>query len=44
MRDPVFTETMQISVVVRDLDATMRTYVHEYGIGTGRSTTSTRTL
>ena len=33
MRDPVFTETMQISVVVRDLDATMRTYVHEYGIG-----------
>ena len=33
MRDPVFTETMQISVVVRDLEATMRAYVHEYGIG-----------
>jgi len=33
MREPVFTETLQISVVVRDLDATMRTYVHEYGIG-----------
>ena len=33
MREPVFTETMQIALVVRDLDATMRTYVHEYGIG-----------
>jgi methylmalonyl-CoA/ethylmalonyl-CoA epimerase len=33
MREPVFTETLQISVVVRDLDATMRTYVDEYGIG-----------
>jgi methylmalonyl-CoA/ethylmalonyl-CoA epimerase len=33
MREPVFTETMQISIVVRDLDATMRTYVDEYGIG-----------
>ena len=33
MRDPVFTETLQISLVVRDLDATMRTYVEEYGIG-----------
>ena len=33
MREPVFTETLQISLVVRDLEATMRTYVHEYGIG-----------
>ena len=32
MREPVFTETMQISIVVRDLDATMRAYVDEYGI------------
>jgi catechol 2,3-dioxygenase-like lactoylglutathione lyase family enzyme len=30
---PVFTETIQIAVVVRDLDAAMRTYVHDYGIG-----------
>ena len=33
MRAPVFTETLQISVVVRDLEKAMRTYVHEYGIG-----------
>ena len=33
VREPVFTETMQISIVVRDLDATMKTYVEEYGIG-----------
>lgn len=33
MREPVFTETLQISMVVRDLEATMRTYVEEYGIG-----------
>ena len=33
MREPVFTETLQISLVVRDLEATVRTYVHEYGIG-----------
>jgi methylmalonyl-CoA/ethylmalonyl-CoA epimerase len=33
MRDPVFTQTMQIGIVVRDLDATMRRYVDEYGIG-----------
>jgi hypothetical protein len=33
MRDPVFNETLQIALVVRDLDASMRTYVHEYGIG-----------
>ena len=33
MREPVFTETMQVALVVRDIEATMRTYVHEYGIG-----------
>ncbi|MGZ4335319.1 MAG: VOC family protein [Gaiellaceae bacterium] len=33
MRDPLFTETMQISIVVCDLEKTMRTYVEEYGIG-----------
>ena len=33
MREPVFTETMQVALVVRDLEAALRTYVHEYGIG-----------
>jgi hypothetical protein len=33
VREPLFTETLQVSVIVRDLDAAMRTYVHEYGIG-----------
>jgi methylmalonyl-CoA/ethylmalonyl-CoA epimerase len=33
MRDPVFTETLQVALVVRDLDASLKTYVHEYGIG-----------
>jgi methylmalonyl-CoA/ethylmalonyl-CoA epimerase len=33
VREPLFTDTLQISVVVRDLDAAMRTYVHDYGIG-----------
>src|SRR4051812_12985294 len=32
-REPVFTETMQIGIVVRDLDATIKHYVDEYGIG-----------
>jgi methylmalonyl-CoA/ethylmalonyl-CoA epimerase len=32
-REPVFTETMQIGIVVRDLDATIQKYVDEYGIG-----------
>ena len=32
-REAVFTETMQIGIVVRDLDATLRRYVDEYGIG-----------
>ncbi|MGA7523896.1 MAG: VOC family protein [Acidobacteriaceae bacterium] len=33
MRDATFTQTMQIGIVVRDLNATMRRYVDEYGIG-----------
>ena len=32
-REPVFTEMMQIGIVVRDLDATINEYVDEYGIG-----------
>ena len=32
-RKPVFTETMQIGIGVRDLDATVRRYVDDYGIG-----------
>ncbi len=32
-RDAVFTETMQIVIVVRDLDATLRRYVNDFGIG-----------
>jgi methylmalonyl-CoA/ethylmalonyl-CoA epimerase len=32
-RRPVFTETMQIGIVVRDLDAALRSYVEDYGIG-----------
>ena len=32
MPEPVFTDTMQIGIVVRDLDATIRHY-EAYGIG-----------
>ncbi len=32
-RGASFTETMQIGIVVRDLDAAMRRYVDDYGIG-----------
>ena len=32
-RDAVFTGTMQIGIVVRDLEATLRRYVDDYGIG-----------
>jgi hypothetical protein len=31
--EPMFIETLQIALVVHDLDARMRAYVHEYGIG-----------
>ena len=33
MREPVFTETLQIALVVPDLEAAMETYVSDYGIG-----------
>ncbi len=33
MLHPLFTQTMQIGIVLRDLDATMRKYVDDYGIG-----------
>jgi len=33
MREPLFTETLQVALIVRDLDAAMRTYFDEYGIG-----------
>lgn len=33
MDKPVFTKTMQIGIVVRDLDATVRRYAEDYGIG-----------
>jgi methylmalonyl-CoA/ethylmalonyl-CoA epimerase len=33
MREPSFTETLQIGIVVRDLEAAMRSYVDEHGIG-----------
>jgi methylmalonyl-CoA/ethylmalonyl-CoA epimerase len=31
--NPAFTETLQIGIVVRDLDATLRTFVDDFGIG-----------
>ena len=33
MREAVFNETLQLGIVVRDLEATMRRYVDDYGIG-----------
>jgi methylmalonyl-CoA/ethylmalonyl-CoA epimerase len=33
MLDPAFNQTMQIGIVVRDLDATIRKYVDDYRIG-----------
>lgn len=33
MREPVFTETGQIGMVVRDLQATVKRYTDDYGIG-----------
>ena len=33
MRAPVFTDTLQVGFVVRDLEASMRTCVEQYGIG-----------
>ena len=36
MREPVFNETMQLGIVVRDLEATVRRYVDDYGISPWR--------
>jgi catechol 2,3-dioxygenase-like lactoylglutathione lyase family enzyme len=36
MPEPLFTDTTQIAIVVRDLDEALHTYVHEYGIGPWR--------
>jgi methylmalonyl-CoA/ethylmalonyl-CoA epimerase len=33
MREPVFEETLQLGIVVRDLEATVRRYEDDYGIG-----------
>jgi Glyoxalase/Bleomycin resistance protein/Dioxygenase superfamily len=33
MREPVPNETVQLGIVVRDLEATVRRYVDDYGIG-----------
>jgi hypothetical protein len=33
MQEPVFNETGQLGIVVRDLEATVRRYVDDYGIG-----------
>ena len=33
MREPLFNETVQLGIVVRDLEATVRRYENEYGIG-----------
>ena len=33
MREPLFTETLQICVVVLDLETSLKTYVEAYGIG-----------
>jgi methylmalonyl-CoA/ethylmalonyl-CoA epimerase len=33
MREPAFTETLQIGIVVRDLEAAMQRYVDDHGIG-----------
>jgi methylmalonyl-CoA/ethylmalonyl-CoA epimerase len=33
MREPVFNATVQLGIVVRDLEATVRMYEDDYGIG-----------
>jgi hypothetical protein len=33
MREPVFDEAVQLGIVVRDLEATVRRYVDDYSIG-----------
>jgi hypothetical protein len=31
--EPLFTETLQVAIVVRDLEESMRVFVEDYGIG-----------
>ena len=31
--EPIFTDALQVAVIVRDLDVAVRRYTHEYGIG-----------
>ena len=33
MREPVFADTVQVALVVRDLQSSLQTYVERYGIG-----------
>jgi len=33
MREPVFADTVQVALVVRDVRASMKTYVERYGVG-----------
>jgi hypothetical protein len=33
MTEPLFTETLQVAIVVADLEEAMRTFVEDYGIG-----------
>ena len=33
VRQPVFTDTMQIGMIVRDLDTTLERFIDDYGIG-----------
>lgn len=33
MTEPLFNDVLQVGIVVRDLDAAMKTYVEDYGIG-----------
>ncbi len=33
MGTPIFTDTLQVAVIVRDLDAAVRCYADEYGVG-----------
>jgi hypothetical protein len=37
MTEPSFSETVQIGIVVRELEMTMRRYVEEYGTSAARS-------
>jgi hypothetical protein len=42
MREPAFTESMQIAIAVYARDAAMRTYVDDYGLGPRENATGLR--